>query len=421
MSSLRHLALFLTESCNLACPYCFAANMERRPIDPRVARKALDMAVGPENRAKRVSITFWGGEPLLCFDSIRSLVAYARDKAGEDKKVTFALPTNLTLLTDEMVDFFQEHGVQLSLSLDGDEAAQGLRKTRAGHSSFSTIEEKLCLVKDRYGSRLPGVRMTVSPATAGEFEKNVRFFLDRGFTHVYFSPVVEADWPNDALEELETQQRRVSRIWTERIAAGRPVSFPTWDRALAWNELTSRGDAPGERSVLCGAGTSMLAVDIFGEVYPCHRFVFYDKEERIASLGNVSDGTAGRAVEQVPSFDPAGLGSPTTSCAECRFSADCFLVCPALNYALCGDVHRIDERLCRFSAMEHRIVAAANRRMGDDAPFGDHIERVMKLYAPGAVSGSVAALFGGLDASHSEDLLDRAEKILEDLQARKNR
>ena len=69
MSSVRHLGLFLTESCNLACPYCFAANMERREIDLEVARKALDLVVGPDNPTKKVSVSFWGGEPLLCFDS----------------------------------------------------------------------------------------------------------------------------------------------------------------------------------------------------------------------------------------------------------------------------------------------------------------------------------------------------------------
>ena len=416
MSSVRHLGLFLTESCNLACPYCFAANMERREIDLEVARKALDLVVGPDNPAKKVSVSFWGGEPLLCFDSLRSLVLYARERAGREKKVDFAVPTNLTLLTTEMIDFFQEQGVQISLSLDGDEAAQSLRRTRGGRSSFGMVEEKLALVHDRYGSRLPGVRMTISPATAGNFADNLRFFLDRGFTHVHFSPVNEADWHEEVLLRLEGQQRQVSQHWTNELAAGRSISFPTWDRALAWSELLRQDGAP-ERGIICGAGTSMLAVDIHGDIYPCHRFVFYDKEHRTEALGNVVDAALDVSVERF-ALDCRKLGARDLRCESCSFASDCFLVCPALNHALCGDVHTIDDRLCAFAKMEQRIVAAARERMRGNERFERHVERVTKVFAPGAASASVSALFGRLDP---DSVLDRAESILEKLQSRRGK
>ena len=155
MSPLRHLALFVTESCNLACDYCFAANMEGKHVTEPVPRQAIDLMFAPGNEAEQVTITFWGGEPLLKFDLVRELVGYAKDVAARrGKRVDFAMPTNLTLLTDEMVDFFQAHGVSLSLSLDGEEAAQALRRTRAGGSSFPIISKKLDLVRRRYGNRL---------------------------------------------------------------------------------------------------------------------------------------------------------------------------------------------------------------------------------------------------------------------------
>ena len=412
--SIRHLALFLTESCNLACPYCFAANMEQRHIDPDLAQKALNLVVGPDNRAEKVVVSFWGGEPLLCFDELRDLVIYAREKAGDEKKVDFVVPTNLTLLTSEMIDFFQEQGVQISMSLDGDEAAQGLRCTRGGRGSFALVEEKLALVRERYPSRPPGVRMTISPATAMDFEKNVAFFLDRGFRHVYFAPVNEADWSDEILVELERQQRRVSQHWTAEISAGRTIAFPTWDRALAWGELRRRGDTP-PRSIICGAGSTMLAVDIHGDIYPCHRFVFYDKKDRSEKLAAVADVAADSPIEPL-AFDGAKLGTSDERCDDCPSADDCFLVCPAVNYALCGEVHTIDERLCAFAKMERRIVAQARETMRGDALFEKHIERVMKVFAPGAASASLSALFGRFD---TDSLLDRAESILRGIQSRR--
>jgi uncharacterized protein len=192
---LQQLGLFVTESCNLACAYCFAANMERHFIDPQLGKRAIDFLFDETNEAKDLSLTFWGGEPLLAFDLVRDLIIYAQEKAAiTDKKLHIAIPTNVTLLTEEMIDFFQERDVQISLSLDGDEAAQSLRKMHSGKSTFPVIVEKLDLIRKRYTKQLPGVRMTICPDTVGDFYHNVRFFIDRGFRSVYFAPVVEADW-----------------------------------------------------------------------------------------------------------------------------------------------------------------------------------------------------------------------------------
>lgn len=67
-----------------------------------------------------LSIEFQGGEPLLNFDTIQVIVSEAEKKAAETrKKVEFSLVSNLNLLNDEMVRFFQEHRVSVSTSIDG--------------------------------------------------------------------------------------------------------------------------------------------------------------------------------------------------------------------------------------------------------------------------------------------------------------
>lgn len=425
MSSIRHLSLFITESCNLRCAYCFAVDMERRQIDEQLARQALALALGrrSEHGARRVAVTFWGGEPLLCFDTLRRLVDHAEELAARaGQKVAFAVPTNATLLTDEMIDFFQAHRVQLSLSLDGDEPAQSLRQLPGGRSSFPVVQQKLELVHRRYGRDLPGVRMTVSPATAGDLYRNVRFFLDQGFTQVYFAPVVEASWPPETLARLEAEAERLAAHWVERLRGGR-VSFNAWDRLLAWRELRRRGQLPAERQILCGAGTTMLAVDIDGDIYPCHRFVFYDKATRRRSLGHVREGLP--AVDRVRPYlqlDPQRLGTRTTRCAECAAAADCLVACPALNHALCGEIHTVDERICQLAGIDQRVVASAERALRDAGLFETYVEDyLLRAYAPGELSASVAALFARLTAADADSLASRADAILTELRQQQRR
>ena len=421
MKPLSHLALFLTESCNLACPYCFAANMERQTIDLDLARRAVDLLLEPASEAKQVSVSFWGGEPLLDFETLKELVLYAEGRAAaQDRSITFSVPTNLTLLDAEMIAFARAHQVGLSLSLDGDEAAQSLRVFKGGRSSYPAIVEKLELIKAHYGKNLPPVRMTVSPSTARDFFRHVRFFLDQGLNHVYFAPVVEAPWPDADLAALEAEQLKLADHWMAALEAGERMHFPTWDKVLAWRALRRRGRLALAPRLLCGAGDNMLAVDIYGDLYPCHRFVFYDKAQRAQALGSVDGGLPAQAVrEEYVSVDEARLGTATQRCAQCPDEALCFVFCPALNYSLGGDIHVVDERVCHFARLEQRVLNHVEQSLGDDPKFQQYVESyLLKVFFPGAASAEIAAVFAGLTAQDTDRLADRAAEILERLQRR---
>jgi len=421
MPLLRQLGLFVTESCNLACPYCFAANMERRLINEDLANDAIDLLLSADNTAEEVGLTFWGGEPLLAFDLITRLVQHAETRAAErGKRLGFALPTNLTLLSDAMVDFFLAHDVRLSLSLDGGPATQGRRQTAGGASSWPVVEEKLRLIHRRYAGRLPPVRMTVAPDTAGNLADNVRFFLDQGFRQIYFAPVVEAEWDAEALAAYEQGQLDLIETWLEALESGRRLGFTSWDKALAWREARRRDPdaASRERSVICGAGTAMLAVDIHGQIYPCHRFVFYDKQRRASALGSVAAGwPAPEALRPYERLDPRRLGTTERLCAECEDAGDCFALCPALNYAMGGAIDAVHERQCALALLDARVAAAVEARAAGSEAFARYVEDyLLKVYTgPGGLSASVTALFSRLEEADADALAARAAAILEGL------
>jgi His-Xaa-Ser system radical SAM maturase HxsB len=108
--------------------------------------------------ASAIKIEFQGGEPLLNFGVLRSIVEKAEQQRTEGQRVEFIVATNLSPLTDEMLSFFQEHGVWISTSLDGpafihnanrilprgdshEEAVAGIARVQAilGHGAVSAL------------------------------------------------------------------------------------------------------------------------------------------------------------------------------------------------------------------------------------------------------------------------------------------
>lgn len=425
MKSLRHLGLFITESCNLACPYCFAANMERQIIDVDLARRAIDLLFLPEVTSKEVKVTFWGGEPLKEFDLLKELALYARAKAKEHgKKVALGLPTNATLLSNSKIDFLKKHEIGISLSLDGAAKAQALRKTRGGKSSFPIIEKKLVLIKERYGENLPGVRMTVSPDTAADFCENVVFFLNQGFRAIFFAPVHEADWQETDFANFEREQNKLADLRAEEFKNGRSYVFNSWDKIIAWREMTQRGQVDAKSmKILCGAGTSMLSVDISGDIYPCHRFVFYDKTSRAQALGNVGSGLPTKEkMRPYAEIDADNVGTTDHRCADCPDLQNCLGVCPAVNYSMNnGDIHGVNEIQCELGRIENRAVTRFEKQVAALPNYQNYVENyLLKVFAPGALSAEMVAFFSGLSEEVREQAADRALEIMTEIRNRRS-
>src|ERR1700684_1306524 len=118
MGSLDHLAVYLSNSCNLACSYCYVAVNQGPPakLSLKDVSRAVDefyAKVPPPDR----KVTFLGGEPLLDWALFVKVARYAREKGGTDAILqTF---TNGTLLPPEKAAVLRELDVHCTISLDG--------------------------------------------------------------------------------------------------------------------------------------------------------------------------------------------------------------------------------------------------------------------------------------------------------------
>ena len=106
----KALCLHVAHTCNLNCSYCFASqgkyHGERAIMSYEVGKRALDFLVESSGNRTNLEVDFFGGEPLMNWDVVKQLVAYARSIEPETgKHFRFTLTTNGVLLDDEVTDF----------------------------------------------------------------------------------------------------------------------------------------------------------------------------------------------------------------------------------------------------------------------------------------------------------------------------
>ena len=78
----KALCLHIAHTCNLNCSYCFASqgkyHGERALMSFEVGKRALDFLIENSGSRRNLEVDFFGGEPLMNFQVVKDLVAYAR-------------------------------------------------------------------------------------------------------------------------------------------------------------------------------------------------------------------------------------------------------------------------------------------------------------------------------------------------------
>ncbi len=148
--------IVVTENCNFNCKYCFISNAVQTPgvtkvMTEEVARQAVRLLQRTYERQQTPydkTITFYGGEPLLNFDVIRFFmeeVERTKKQGYWPSDVRYAMITNGSLLTKEILESLQKYGIALSISYDVDKESHAQRVDKNGNSSYELVRQKIAL------------------------------------------------------------------------------------------------------------------------------------------------------------------------------------------------------------------------------------------------------------------------------------
>ena len=361
---IKALCLHIAHTCNLNCSYCFASqgkyHGERAVMSFEVGKQALDFLIANSGTRRNLEVDFFGGEPLVNFQVVKDLVAYARSIEKEhNKNFRFTLTTNGLLIDEDVIEFANRECHNVVLSLDGrKEIHDRFRVDYAGNGSFDRIVPKFQqLVKARNGQGYY-MRGTFTHANP-DFLKDIQVMLDLGFNELSMEPVVAApDDPSALTEEdkaiVMEQYEKLAMLMLDKDKEGKPFTFYHY-----MIDLTG-GPCIYKRISGCGSGTEYMAVTPWGDLYPCHQFVGEEKFK----LGDVWKGVDNTEIQN--EFLECNVYA-RPECRDCWARLYCSGGCAANAYHATGSVKGVYKYGCDLfrKRMECAIMVAIARQLGE--------------------------------------------------------
>ena len=342
---IKALCLHVAHTCNLNCSYCFASQGkyqgDRAVMSFEVGKRAFDFLIENSGTRRNLEVDFFGGEPLMNWDVVKQLVAYARSIEKEhNKNFRFTLTTNGLLIDDEVIDFLNKEMSNVVLSLDGRREVHDLfRKDYAGNGSYERIVPKFRRLVEARGGKDYYVRGTFTHNNV-DFTNDILHMADLGFTELSMEPVVCAPTDPCALTKEDMpkifeQYEILAKEMIKRKKEGRPFTFYHYMLDL------KNGPCIYKRITGCGSGTEYMAVTPWGELFPCHQFVGDPKY----SLGNIYDGITNTAIQD--EFRSCNAYA-RPECADCWARLYCSGGCAANAYHATGSIGGVYEYGCEL-------------------------------------------------------------------------
>lgn len=301
-----NLILQVTQQCNMRCKYCaYSGNYFNRThasnrMNFKTAKKAIDFYIERSDKADKLVLSFYGGEPLLEFELIKQCVAYIIENKG-DKQVIFTMTTNGTLLTEEVIRFLVEHKFTLMISLDGDKESHDInRQFKTGGGSFDTILKKLRKLKEYDELYYKEVMFNCVISYTTNFERIYKFYTESDLFEpkaVNFNYVSSVGLKDARLSEITQRNVRIERLaYIKMILA--VLGKRKWDaqsimlrRQLQNIELLyvqlhrhTMESKKTHHGGPCIPAVRRLFVETNGDFFPCERVSEQDEQMCIGSL-----------------------------------------------------------------------------------------------------------------------------------------
>jgi len=327
----------LTLQCNLACSYCYMPKSSV-VISDAVAQTAVNHIFRKALPGETIEVALFGGEPLLVFERVRFLTELIESHPDHSEHVRISVVTNGTILSEEILQYINEHGIAFCVSCDGPPGIQDLsRRTRRGKPSGAFVERTI----RRAVRSLPTVLVNAvyGPQSLDDLPTSLDYLLSLGARNIYLSPDYKAAWTKEDCARLPATYRAIADRYIEHQRKGDPRFISLIEGKIA--VLINGGYRQEDR---CRMGREEFSIAPDGDIYPCERLM----GNRESCIGNISNGSASaRACAE------RAIPSP---CQDCAVSEYCMHWCGCSNYFSTGSYDRVGPFTC---ASEREAIAAA--------------------------------------------------------------
>lgn len=346
------IVFMASRTCNLGCKYCFAGEGEYGSIESKSKFMSCNLFMDSvkfilKNYPEGVkSISFFGGEPLLNFKEIKKFVPKCMEyfNSKNIEPPVFAVSTNLTLVDNEMIEFFKKYDIVLVSSIDGpidinDKARVFKGKQDSVYKKLKDVTEKLNANGLEFHLQMVINKNHLNAYKPGEAVRWLEDLESWGFKDLAIVPV-ETDNPcltisgEEDLKKLDSIAREITNYYIKKLYKDEEYNGSKGMIAPVTQIATNKY----KRN--CASGHSVF-VDTDGNLYPCQ--LFCNDSEFL--LGNIKEQKISKEkVEFSANLDRFD----GEECKNCQARKICVYWCKGIQRLANGSVYKVCEARCVF-------------------------------------------------------------------------
>lgn len=168
------LILMPTEACNFRCAYCYE-DIAHNKMEPQVARGVKNFITRRAPSLDSLTLSWFGGEPLLVFDIIEDILKHAQSLTTNNPRLRLfsEITTNGYLLSRPLFERLLELGVsQYQIPLDGPAKWHDKKRRLAnGRGTFRVVWKNIMAIREIQRDFLVLVRLHVDRDNYGSLPK----------------------------------------------------------------------------------------------------------------------------------------------------------------------------------------------------------------------------------------------------------
>jgi uncharacterized protein len=385
-SSQLRVTILTTLQCNFACDYCYQGEhagprrqSDRMSLDTATQVAAWIARQVEEVRPSRLSLTFFGGEPLLNVPAMFEIAGRSsKHTASLGVSQTINIITNGLLLTPDIVECMTPLGLTgVKVTLDGDrETHDRMRPLLGGQGTFDRIIGNIRRVAPLVPVTIGG---NFDMETAARYPALLDFLKEQDFAgricKVAFKPIIKAAGPDRPagvipLTPVESGPRPLNGSCmtaagasTGRGAAPRPAS-PCDSCDLVDDGITFLREETKRRGFPTPDGVHMGPCEVHrrhshtigpdGSLYACPGFT----GEFALAVGHITGGREPAHAEAERRFEQL---APWRQCGDCAFIPVCGGGCAVAAHVELGDM---DAPSCHKRSFEAALTSLAEETAG---------------------------------------------------------
>lgn len=305
----KQIVIELTKDCNFRCKYCILSDIYSNENQYKIGdiqistlKKSIEFFVENSSDSDLLTVSFYGGEPLICFEKIKQCVEYTLKKTM-GKKVNFTTTTNGSLLNNTIVDFMVKYDFKVLLSLDGPKEIHNMNRVYAdGRETFNVIMEKLQYIQENFPEFFKKNITFHSVVAFPQFTNEIIGYFNSTYSNNFNYSFVQPGYDTEKFDSLYNDKVNNYQIkYSEKDFFVETQENIKKDHMLS-NNMTNLYDRevaeifqmrPRNNNTFfwpagtCDIGSRRIFVDVKGDIFPCEK-ISYDDETNC--IGNVFSG-----------------------------------------------------------------------------------------------------------------------------------